>query len=276
MPESQFFLPSQSCSALVLNYIIIKTALDEKKLEDKYIPDGHTAVVIHFTESERFIKSETERYKLPNRFFTMPVKMNLIFEAEAELETLIINCNTSVFSKVFGIRMDNISNKLFSNFDDYMNDYVYDKLKLEKNNQKRVKIFENYLLENYPIVDYELDEVDLIYREITSSVKNQKICELLSEIKMNHRSFRRQFLRRTGISAKELLRIVRVNHVWEMYRRNPKLNFNDIVYELSFFDQAHFINDFKKIIGETPKKFFSRDLRKVETFSGKNNQIALE
>lgn len=276
MPESQFFLPSQSCSALVLNYIIIKTALDENKLEDKYIPDGHTAVVIHFTESERFIKTETERYKLPNRFFTMPVKMNLIFEAEAELETLIINCNTSVFSKVFGIRMDNISNKLFSNFDDYMNDYVYDKLKLEKNNQKRVKIFENYLLENYPIVDYELDEVDLIYREITSSVKNQKICELLSEIKMNHRSFRRQFLRRTGISAKELLRIVRVNHVWEMYRRNPKLNFNDIVYELSFFDQAHFINDFKKIIGETPKKFFSRDLRKVETFSGKNNQIALE
>jgi AraC-like DNA-binding protein len=40
------------------------------------------------------------------------------------------------------------------------------------------------------------------------------------------------------------------------------------VFDGNYFDQAHFINDFKSITGETPSYFFNRNLQITKMFSG--------
>ncbi len=269
MSRSKFFPPSKQTESLVVTYLSIKTTEKSYNVEDKYIPDGYTAIVIHFTDSKRYIKSETEKYELPDRFFTIPFKKNLVFEASSDLETIIIICKTPAFSKIFKLRMDELPNRLFYQFNWVIDDEFYCRLKKETNLSNRIKVLEKFLIENYLANGYIEDEIDQVYDKIINGNTNQKIHELLSRIKMNQRSFRRQFLHRVGLSAKELLCLVRVNHVWDLYRQDPSINFNDLVYECSYFDQSHFIHDFKKIIGETPKEFFGRNLKQVETFSGK-------
>ncbi len=271
MPLSQHYKPSERCSPLVVRYISISFNDGEKQLMDKYIPDGYTAIVIHFTDNEKYIINGFHKYELPNIFFTVPCINNLVFETNDILESLIIICRTSVFSSVFKIRMDLLPNQFFQSFDSVLLDDIYRQMRFSISDIEKINIFEDFISQNYLQNVYFTDEVDDVYNKIISGNINRRISEILNDVKMNHRSFRRLFHQRVGISAKELLRIVRVNYVWDLYRKNPNLNFNDIVYECKFFDQSHFIKDFKKIIGETPKKFFSRNLDNVETFSGKQN-----
>lgn len=273
MPRSSFHLPSSKCSNLVTAYISIKSYAKESVIMDKHIPDGYTAVVIHFTESKKYIINDGEKYELPSCFFTTPNKKNVLFEGFYDLNALVVICKTSLFSKTFRIRMDQLYDKPFFSFNSVIDENIYEEMKAEPKLKKRIKLLENYLIGNYKVDKYIPDEIDMIYEKIILANPNQKISELLVSLQMNQRSFRRQFINRVGLSPKRLFRIIRVNYVWDMYRQNPTMSFNDLVYACSFFDQSHFINDFKEIVGETPKEFFSRDLKKVETFSGKGRPL---
>jgi AraC-like DNA-binding protein len=43
-----------------------------------------------------------------------------------------------------------------------------------------------------------------------------------------------------------------------------------MVFDGEYFDQSHFIKDFKMITGESPNHFFKRNLELVKVLSGKN------
>jgi len=150
-------------------------------------------------------------------------------------------------------------------FDDFS---MYESLKKLTTTKARTRLFEDYLVKNILTKDYLPDKIDMAYDRIIHSNGEIKIIDLLKQLEINPRAFRRAFVKRIGISAKELLRIVRVNHVWELRRSEELIDFNTIVYQCRFFDQSHFIKDFKKIIGETPKEFFNRELKQVKFISG--------
>ena len=56
-----------------------------------------------------------------------------------------------------------------------------------------------------------------------------------------------------GTSPKKFASIIRFNAVLEDISTTKSLS--EICYENHFFDQAHFIKDFKQFTGETPEKF---------------------
>jgi methylphosphotriester-DNA--protein-cysteine methyltransferase len=91
------------------------------------------------------------------------------------------------------------------------------------------------------------------------------ICRLYN---IELRTFRRQFLLFTGISPKAFSRIVRINHIVEEMGLKPNLSINDLVYKYNYFDQAHFINDFKRIMGETPVVFRNKEQQITRFLSG--------
>jgi AraC-like DNA-binding protein len=58
-----------------------------------------------------------------------------------------------------------------------------------------------------------------------------------------------------GTSPKKFASIVRLKHVIHQY--NPDHSLTELAYEAGFYDQAHFIKEFKLFTGATPEKFFS-------------------
>ena len=67
------------------------------------------------------------------------------------------------------------------------------------------------------------------------------------------------------------MRIVRFNYLWDKIRTEHVLDYQDLVFDGHFFDQSHFIKDFKDIIGETPSYFFKRNLQHLQIISGKGS-----
>lgn len=70
----------------------------------------------------------------------------------------------------------------------------------------------------------------------------------------SERQTRRLFLRHVGINPKMLTRIVRANYALRLIKRG-KNSYQDIMEKTGYFDQPHFIHEFKTIHGITPLEY---------------------
>lgn len=72
------------------------------------------------------------------------------------------------------------------------------------------------------------------------------------------RSLQRLFQREVGIGPKEVIRRFRLQEAAEMLLRDPRAACGDIALALGYFDQAHFIRDFKTVVGVAPDVYRRR------------------
>lgn len=78
--------------------------------------------------------------------------------------------------------------------------------------------------------------------------------ELSTELYYSEKHIRRMFLQCVGAAPKMFARIVRVNYALRLLRDN-NIGFTDIGESAGFFDQSHFIHDFKDIFSLTPYEY---------------------
>lgn len=79
------------------------------------------------------------------------------------------------------------------------------------------------------------------------------IKNLCKQIGMSHSSFTKYFTDIIGINPKLFGRITRFTAVQNFLGENPDVGWSDIVYKFDYFDQNHFIREFKQFTGAIPK-----------------------
>lgn len=93
-------------------------------------------------------------------------------------------------------------------------------------------------------------------REIIHQAPVERIAELSKRYYLSERQFERQFRQYAGLSPKMFARIVRFQAAASFYEAD-KMSLGNIALECGYYDQAHFINEFKFFSGLHPKVFFS-------------------
>jgi len=90
-----------------------------------------------------------------------------------------------------------------------------------------------------------------------------RIAELSRQVGMSETNLGVQFREKVGFSAKAFSRIVRFNNINSFITENNAVNWQELVYKFDFFDQNHFIKEFKRFYGCTPSQWhagLSQDL----------------
>jgi len=140
-------------------------------------------------------------------------------------------------------------------------DDIFDKHKVREAEEKlsaattvaqRIQIIEKFFLSHLKDIQNDrliVEAVKLIYQ----SKGTLKIKELNEKLFISQSPFEKRFRKLVGTSPKKFASIVRFNSVLNDLN-GPKL-LTDICYENNFFDQAHFIKDFKQYTGDTPEQF---------------------
>ncbi len=94
--------------------------------------------------------------------------------------------------------------------------------------------------------------------EIASGVQrrngNVSVRELSDQTFYSERQLNRIFLRSLGINVKTYSRLLRVNYAVRLMKSSGKA-FAKQLYDMGYFDQAHFIHDFKSICGVAPTEY---------------------
>ena len=78
------------------------------------------------------------------------------------------------------------------------------------------------------------------------------IDEVIDAMGMNPRTFRRAFKEITGVTPKTFQRIGRFERVFDAFMTGEPQQWVDAAFEEAFYDQAHFIHDFKSFTGYAP------------------------
>ena len=82
-----------------------------------------------------------------------------------------------------------------------------------------------------------------------------RIDELAQKHFLSRRQFERKFREFSGFSPKLFARIIRFQQAMQQYG-NKEISLTQIAYECGYYDQSHFIHDFKEFSGHHPKQFF--------------------
>lgn len=137
-----------------------------------------------------------------------------------------------------------------------------------KQNEKRILILSRFL-------SHKLREGDTVDRVIKMSLDTLmqsnghiNIEKLSDKMKINRRQLERKFSSAIGLSPKQLSKVIRLQKTLKMLTQNNTGNLTDIAYENGYFDQAHFIKDFKEFTGVSPKAFYSENLKMNSLFVG--------
>ncbi|HEY4062070.1 MAG TPA: helix-turn-helix domain-containing protein [Puia sp.] len=84
------------------------------------------------------------------------------------------------------------------------------------------------------------------------------IDDLSRQSSISRRSLERHFSDNVGMPPKYYARVLRFNYAFGLKRANPALDWFDIIYDCGYFDQTHFIKDFRHFTGEPPVAFYSK------------------
>ncbi|PJJ59955.1 AraC family transcriptional regulator [Hymenobacter chitinivorans] len=97
---------------------------------------------------------------------------------------------------------------------------------------------------------------------VAATIRNQHgqvaLEDLARAAQLSRRQLERRFVAEVGITPKLYARIARFNHVFQLLEQEPLLPWPDISYQCGYFDQAHFIREFRSFTGEAPGHYLQQ------------------
>lgn len=127
------------------------------------------------------------------------------------------------------------------------------------NTEERIQHTEAFLfnkLKDSGTIDNILKStLDLIF----STRGRTSIHKLLKNDLSKRRQVERKFSKSVGLTPKQLAKIIRFHTALKMLIDNDIENLTGLAYENEYYDQAHFIKDFKAFTGTNPNAFFKDD-----------------
>jgi AraC-like DNA-binding protein len=104
---------------------------------------------------------------------------------------------------------------------------------------------------------YDFKRVDCCLGGLIRKKGLISVDDLASQAFLSRKQFERKFFDFVGTSPKQYLRTVRFQNAIHQKAVNPHLKMTELAYDCGFYDQAHMVNEFKKLSGLTPKEYFS-------------------
>lgn len=140
-------------------------------------------------------------------------------------------------------------------------EHLFDKTKVQQTEERlalatsdaaRIQIVERFLLSELKNRADDRLVMEAIKR-IQAAKGLIKIKTLAADLLISQSPLEKRFRKIVGTTPKKYASIVRFNALQKDL--NSSASLTELAYDYQFFDQAHFIKDFKQFTGETPEQF---------------------
>ena len=165
-----------------------------------------------------------------------------------------IKWKPAALSVLFGIDMSTITNKIME-LPDYMTSLFEPFV-----NENGISITKNPLivLDTYLVSEFKNRVCNTLSSNALDTIikKNGLITinELITLLSCSERQLEVVFKNAVGLSPKFYCRVIRLGRIFELMQEGNK-DWGDLVYHSGFYDQPHFIKNFKEFTGEDPSSY---------------------
>lgn len=121
--------------------------------------------------------------------------------------------------------------------------------------QDMIALAEAFLRARLPEQDENIDLVNQIIDCIIEDRTITRVDDLVKRINLSKRTVQRLFHRYVGVSPKWVIQRYRLQEAAAQLDDGNIADWPRLALELGYFDQAHFIKDFKAIVGQSPGEY---------------------
>lgn len=246
------YIPSEILRPFVKSMAI---SINESASSYKILPG--TSIVMGFQFSGKLSYSQnTKTIPLNTSGITGLMNSYRIFNNAANTGSVLVMFTETGASAFFKDPLHELFDQSLA-LDDLMlrsqMDVVTEQINEADSDTERINAVENFLISR--LNNKASDElVSLAVNLIKQSQGNIKITALIEKLNISQSQFEKRFRKVVGASPKKFASIVRLDTI---LNANPKSNkLTGLAFDSGYFDQAHFIKDFKSFTGQTPEQYF--------------------
>jgi AraC-like DNA-binding protein len=129
---------------------------------------------------------------------------------------------------------------------------LFEVILTSKTDLQIISAIENFVRQH--IKTEKADNRLLMATELIGQKEIYNVDKVASKINVSSVTLRNLFRQKVGLSPKEFIRL---NRIRKALNHTNTENLTSLAYELGYFDQSHFIHEFKSCFGLTPKQYYS-------------------
>lgn len=221
------------------------------------LPDSCVELVVHFGDPFKTTFSNNSTSVQTQSFVV--AQMRNFMKIQSNGKTGIIAARFSALGAYhfFGLPMKEITNReigLGHLWIDFAAE-IEEKVHLAKTTQHRSEIIQHYL-QIQLLKNGSIDNgIEFCVNEIKRTKGLVSVEALASKVGISNRHLARRFDKCIGLSPKEFSRIIKFIGSLDTMQHSSYKSLTDVALEAGYYDQSHFIHDFKEFSGMTPGEY---------------------
>jgi AraC-like DNA-binding protein len=251
--------PTGILSKYIQNYIIVETnsSIDFLPKERVY-PTGYATMVFHYGKPSLFQKLNSPGYIEPNLVICGQQTSSYDLSLSGKTAMILVAFKPHGVKSFFDIPITEIVDENIPLQNLVFNEAIEleNKLLDVHENKQRIIHLENFLTKRLtPNNDFERIEYAV---ELIGNSKGQiKTHDTAFKVCLGIKQFERIFMKNVGMNPKKYASIVRLQNVMQLIKKHNNISMSQLAYDCGFYDQAHFVHDFKSFTGLPPKEYFN-------------------
>ncbi|MFL1896639.1 DUF6597 domain-containing transcriptional factor [Aquimarina sp. 2-A2] len=266
----QTFEPNKNLNTFIKCYWTLESSKEEKNHRQTIVPDGCIEMIFHYGDLYSQYLENGDSTTQPRCFVIGQLTRPLIIEPTGITGIFSVRFHPDGFLPFTTLPIKDLENtavsleKLFGK----IGQEIELKILNADSTSERINHIETFLLSRLT----DIQTVDRIVKSTVDTILTANgqfsVDELSKQININRRQLERKFSTIIGLSPKQLSKTVRLQATLKMLLNNKYTSLTSLAYEGDYYDQAHFIKDFKEFTSLTPKEFYSNNLKMSSLFYG--------
>lgn len=227
---------------------------------DRFLPNGDTEILIDFHDGPQFIydNDSLKEIQACRHVWTSGVRTEPItIPSGTGAAMMVITFKKGMAAPFFPFPMGEISDSVVdadlvwgSEFGD-----LREQMLAEPDISRRFGLMEEFLIARFSMQLTVNPCVEYAVREMTLRPDAVSISRMNAKIGYSQKHFTEMFRRSVGLTPKTYLKIMRFQKAVKAIDSSDTIDWGAIAQDCGFYDQAHFINDFRHFSGFTPERY---------------------
>lgn len=258
----QTYKPHKDLESIVKFYWTLEVPFDPNNQKQKIIPDGCIEMTFNFSDKIKRYTSETDFILHPNAMVMGQRTKSFNILPLGNVDTFAICFYPIGFANFVKTPLENLVDKEtpISELFEQAEAYELEQQMIQAfDTQQRIDIIESFLQQKLNEKNTISDIVKSTVDALLKTKGTTPINVILKDDISRRRQLERHFKKQIGISPKQLGKTIRLQATLHLLLNKKSETLTDIAYESDYFDQNHFIKDFKDLVGVTPKEFLDNE-----------------
>ncbi|TGM58038.1 AraC family transcriptional regulator [Leptospira vanthielii] len=271
--DYQTFSPHPDLSSLIKCYWTLEIPKASFYPRQRIVPDGCMEMAFILGDEIKRYTSENDYILQPRSCLIGQITEPFFIEPIGFVKTFAVRFYPYGLIPFVNVSIESLTNKetpIQNIFGNDLASALEEKIIKATDTEDRIQIMDEFLLN----LLHKKSTVDQIVKSAIDTLMNSRgtvtISTMIGNDKNIRRKLERKFLKTVGLSPKKLGKMIRIQTALQLFLDQKSNNLTQIAYESDYFDQSHFIKDFKEFTGLSPKQFWKDEGMLLSTLFYKN------